>query len=78
MHQRLSRVTERARDSKEAKSVDFAGAGRGLELITAEISESRFPGVSGLNDLIQFRLRWYRHPGSNGGPLDPQSSALTN
>jgi hypothetical protein len=23
-------------------------------------------------------LVWYRHPGSNGGPLDPQSSALTN
>ena len=22
--------------------------------------------------------RWYHHPGSNGGPLDPQSSALTN
>ena len=21
---------------------------------------------------------WYRHPGSNGGPLDPQSSALTS
>ena len=21
---------------------------------------------------------WYRRPGSNGGPLDPQSSALTN
>jgi hypothetical protein len=27
--------------------------------------------------LIQ-RKYWYRHPGSNGGPLDPQSSALTN
>jgi hypothetical protein len=30
----------------------------------------------------QFMLQddppWYRHPGSNGGPLDPQSSALTN
>jgi len=23
-------------------------------------------------------LQWYRHPGSTGGPLDPQSSALTN
>ncbi len=23
-------------------------------------------------------LRWYRPSGSNGGPLDPQSSALTN
>jgi len=24
------------------------------------------------------RCRWYRLPGLNGGPLDPQSSALTN
>jgi hypothetical protein len=23
-------------------------------------------------------VRWYSHPGLNGGPLDPQSSALTN
>ena len=23
-------------------------------------------------------VSWYRLPGSNGGPLDPQSSALTN
>jgi signal transduction histidine kinase len=26
----------------------------------------------------RFRRKWYRLPGSNGGPLDPQSSALTN
>ena len=26
----------------------------------------------------QQSLLWYRLPGSNGGPLDPQSSALTN
>ena len=25
-----------------------------------------------------YRIGWYHRPGSNGGPLDPQSSALTN
>jgi hypothetical protein len=28
--------------------------------------------------LLVFDEGWYHHPGSNGGPLDPQSSALTN
>jgi hypothetical protein len=28
--------------------------------------------------MISSNWQWYRHPGSNGGPLDPQSSALTN
>jgi hypothetical protein len=35
------------------------------------------PGLASPLDAINIET-WYRHPGSNGGPLDPQSSALTN
>jgi hypothetical protein len=48
------------------------GEGRG-RAITAypEANRAGFQGIRITSQSLIFR--WYRHPGSNGGPLDPQS-----
>ena len=51
----------------------FDGIGDATQKSTVRIN--RQPGC--INAIVE-RVRWYRLPGSNGGPLDPQSSALTN
>lgn len=42
--------------------------------------QTKQPATIGAANNMKERQRdgWYRLPGSNGGPLDPQSSALTN
>ena len=48
------------------------------------VFDSVAPKYDLMNDLMSagmhraWKAFWYRLPGSNGGPLDPQSSALTN
>ena len=69
-----------------AKSIERRSAGwivitsRGLVDPPAQLPAltlAASPGLASPLDAMNF-ANWYRHPGSNGGPLDPQSSALTN
>jgi hypothetical protein len=58
-------------------------AGVGSEMRVLEISncsvEDRYRGANpGSSTVCWMRKQWYRLPGSNGGPPDPQSGALTN
>src|SRR4051812_23629358 len=60
-----------------------AGSLMGKALTKARLS---FPSASqwrnweanGTSTRTKSMIYWYRHPGSNGGPPDPQSGALTN